>query len=234
MIVFLHFKKNRKPKLCWLAGFLAVLTITTGFPALASHEEQRVTRLRPGILLFADPELRDPNFSQSVVLLVDYSRGGAMGLIINRPTEIPLKEALPDLDGIQEKSPPLYFGGPVARNSMVVLLRSEKPIEGIKKVLRDVYYTTSKDLLEETLQARSSHQGIRVYAGYSGWAPGQLDHEVSRGDWVIGKARTEIIFSKDPSDAWHEIFNVQEQIEIHGPGKKTVPLQEKDNDRHRT
>jgi putative transcriptional regulator len=192
---------------------------------ISSVDGRPVARLRQGVFLFAVPELRDPNFHQTVVLLINYEPGGAMGVIINKPTEIPLDEALPDIQGTEGHPLSLYFGGPVTPNRMLVLLRSDKPVRGALKVFKDVYYTGSKYLLEETLKEQDSHRKLRVYAGYAGWAPGQLDNEVNRGDWVISPADPDMIFSNDPDKIWPEIHKIQEQIEIHNPSRtrKKIP-----------
>jgi len=186
-------------------------------------DDRPVARLKPGVFLFAVPELHDPNFSQTVVLLIHYEKAGAMGVIVNKPTEFSLEEVLPDLEEIQGQSLPVFFGGPVSQNRMLVLLRSNKPPKGALKVFKDVYYTGDKNALIEILQKRSSHKAVRVYAGFAGWAPGQLEHEVSRGDWVIAYANADMIFTEDPSKVWPEIFNIQEQIEIHIPKNKRMP-----------
>jgi putative transcriptional regulator len=180
-------------------------------------DDHPVARLKPGVLLFAVPELRDPNFFQTVVLLIHYEKAGAMGVIINKPTEFSLDEVLPDLEEAQKPPLPVFFGGPVSQNHMLVLLRSKKPPNGAIKVFKDVYYTGDKDVLIQMLRKQSSHKDLRVYAGFAGWAPGQLEHEVSRGDWVVSYANADMIFSEDPSKVWPEIFKIQEQIEIRNP-----------------
>ncbi len=170
--------------------------------------------LKQGVLLFAIPELRDPNFFQTVVLLIDYEKEGAMGVIINKPTEVSLDEVLPDVEEIQGQSLPVFFGGPVDQNHMIVLLRTDNPPKKTLKVFKDVYFTGSKDVLVERLKKHDSHDKVRVYAGYAGWTAGQLEHEVSRGDWVISNADADMVFSEDPSTIWPQIFKIQEEIEI--------------------
>lgn len=219
----------RKSRRTWLAALLVGLCLTFGSPAPASHEQRLVARLKQGEFLFANPELRDPNFFHSVVLLVNYEKGGAMGLIINKPTEISLNEALPDVKGIGGQALSVFFGGPVSRNQMLVLLRPEHPFKETQKVFKDVYYTGSKDVLIEMLGRPGAQKKVRVYAGYTGWAPGQLEHEVSRGDWIIGNADAEMIFSEDPSKSWPEVFKLQEQIEIHGPHDDRNPDRREQN-----
>ncbi|MCI0529881.1 MAG: YqgE/AlgH family protein [Nitrospira sp.] len=202
--------------------------IVIGFQDEAVLQQSPVASLRQGVLLFSIPELRDPNFSQTVVLLINYEKEGAMGVIINKPTEISLDEALPDVEGIQGQSLPVFFGGPVDRNHMIVLLRTNKPPKNTLRVFKDVYFTGSKDVLLETLKKHDSHEKVRVYAGYAGWAAGQLEHEVSRGDWVISNADPDMIFVEDPSKIWPQIFNLQEEIEIRNPPSHEPPESHED------
>ena len=209
---------------------MMVLCFLAGSSATASHEERRVARLKQGVLLFAIPELRDPNFLHTVVLLIRYEKAGTTGLIINRPTEIPLAQAFPDVEGIEGISRPLFFGGPVNRNLLMGLLSSKKPPHEAQKVIDHIYFTQNGETLIDALRSLDPDKEVRVYAGYAGWAPGQLESEVSRGDWIISNADPEIIFSKDPSQIWPEIFRIQEQMEIHDPPLDRSPHRKKNND----
>jgi len=173
--------------------------------------------LRQGAFLFASPGLRDPNFFQTVVLLVTYGEGGASGLIINRPTRIPLPKALPDIEGIEKLSQPVYFGGPVNLDHMLALLRTDGSLPDAQKVLADIYFTANRKTLTDALQNRNPGNTIRVYAGYSGWGPGQLDREFTRGDWVILDGDPESVFAEDPSKIWSTFFESKDKIQIRFP-----------------
>ncbi len=200
-----------------VATSVLCLWIVVGFQGRAVLQESPVASLKQGVLLFSIPELRDPNFFQTVVLLINYEKEGAMGVIINKPTEVSLDEALPDVEEIQGQSLPVFFGGPVDQNHMIVLLRTNKPPKKTLKVFKDVYFTGSKDVLVERLKKHDSHDKVRVYAGYAGWTAGQLEHEVSRGDWVISNADADMVFAENPSTIWPQIFKIQEEIEIRNP-----------------
>lgn len=180
-------------------------------------------RLQAGSFLFAVPELRDPNFYQSVILLVDYGPSGAMGLIINRATDLPLSQALSHVEGAEDLSGFLYFGGPVGRHLLLALLRSEEPLEGTQRVFDGVYFTQGLQPLTEALAGKEPDKRVRVFGGYAGWAPGQLEREVRRGDWVITRADADQVFAGDPDRVWPEIFEIQEQIEIRGPAPDRPP-----------
>ena len=200
----------------WVAC-LMLLGIVPGIPADASDSVPSGEPLRPGIFLFSSPRLQDPNFLHTVVFLISYGKEGASGLIINRPTKIPLSEAIPDLEGTEKLSKPIYFGGPVNTNLMLVLLRSDSSLEGARKVLGNIYFTASRKILTDVLGNPDPDKRVRVFAGYSGWAPKQLDAEFVRGDWVIQDADPGAVFSEDPSKIWPAFFEGQEKIQIHFP-----------------
>jgi len=167
---------------------------------------EKKTELARGKFLVASQELIDLNFSQTVVLLIEYGPKGAMGLIINRPTDVRLSELLPDIEGLAHRGENLFIGGPVARNQLLMLIRSDHEIEGAHLVFEDVYVSASRAVLEEMARHGVAGENFRVYAGYAGWAPSQLDQEFSRGDWHVLRAYTETVFEKEPSRIWTELI----------------------------
>ena len=210
-----------------LVILLITVTLAVAAPAGTDDEfAQPASRLRTGILLFAIPELRDPNFGQTVVLLTHYSRQGANGLIINRPTEISLREALPEFEAGRKFTLPLFFGGPVSRHRIHALIRPDQPPEDTLKVFGNTYFTADPEIIKGVTEERDPDRKVRIYTGYAGWAPGQLENEVMRGDWVIAPADTGTVFSEDPDSIWPRIFDLQEQIEIRNPSPwPTTPAQ---------
>jgi putative transcriptional regulator len=160
--------------------------------------------LAAGRFLVAAPKLRDANFARSVVLIVDYDETGALGLIINRPTQVRLSTALPHLPAIADRADRIYVGGPVAAQRVVLLIRAPEVPPNAGLVFEDVY--VSSDLA--TLEAAAADEAtrFRAYAGYAGWAPGQLDGEVLRGDWYVAPAQAEVVFSADPESVWPELI----------------------------
>lgn len=162
------------------------------------------TGLAKGKFLVAGRHLNDPNFSETVVLLLGYSQQGALGVIINRPTEVSLAEALSE--AVQPRPPTgqVYIGGPVGRSSMLLLLQSEARAEETEHVFRDVYFSGSLAVLQRMIEKKESR--FRVYAGHAGWAPGQLDSEVARGDWHIVSADVAHIFRTPAEKVWPELI----------------------------
>ena len=158
------------------------------------------------VFLVASRELRDPNFRETVVLVTHPRQGGPWGVIINRPLPQPLSEVFPDHETLKGRKDVLYFGGPVARDGLVFLARSAKPPPRSVPVLRNVYFTGDADWIDSHLKQADPTRGLRVYSGYSGWAPGQLQLEIERGGWHVLPADAETVFDKDPSLIWPELI----------------------------
>ena len=157
------------------------------------------SRLARGKFLVANRSLQDPTFVETVVLLVDYDDHGALGVVVNRPTGVPLTEALPEVKELRKRKDPIFLGGPVARDRMVLLLRANTAPPESVQVFDQVYATGSLSALRRSL---GHGEAVRAYAGYAGWGPGQLDSEVQRGDWLIGPADSKAIFDDKPDDIW--------------------------------
>ncbi len=202
----------------------AGLLILWGSSPVVANEVRLSASPKAGMFLYAVPELPDSNFLHTVVLLVSYDEAGAMGFIINRPTDIPVDQVLPDMEGRDKLSRPLYFGGPVSRDQIYVILRTYKKHEGAVKVFDDVFFSWSLEVLAEGLKQKEPDKDLRIYSGYSGWGPGQLDREIKRGDWVIAKADREKVFSENPDSVWPEIFKIREKIEVYQRNPSWVPV----------
>jgi putative transcriptional regulator len=158
------------------------------------------------IFLVAARELNDPNFRQTVVLVTHPQEGGPWGVIINRPLQQRLSEVFTDQEKLKGRKEVLYFGGPVQRDGLVFLVRSASPPPRSVALLRDVFFTGDTDWIDKQLKRPEPTRGLRVYAGYSGWAPGQLQREIARGGWHVHPADAETVFDKAPSRIWPELI----------------------------
>ena len=163
--------------------------------------------LAKGKFLVASRQLLDPNFKETVVLLVDYGLDGAMGLVINRPSTVKLATVFPDIKELKQRKDTIYVGGPVDVNKMLLLVRSPKMPEGATTVTPGVYISSSWKVLENLMKKKENQdEHFRLFAGYAGWAPSQLDFERTRGDWYVLKADAETVFSENPSEVWPELI----------------------------
>ena len=156
-----------------------------------------------GQLLIAGPALLDPNFWRTVVLVIQHSEEGALGLVINRPSETSVGDAVPQLEELLDPGDPVFVGGPVQPSAVIVLAEFEDPSDAALLAFDDVgVLGTSSSPEELTVGVRSG----RAFVGHAGWGPGQLDSEVERGDWILEPASLEDAFSAEPRALWSEVL----------------------------
>ena len=155
-----------------------------------------------GHLLIAGPGLLDPNFRRTVVLVGEHSEEGALGVILNRASETTVDEAVPELTALVDGIESVHVGGPVQPSAIVVLAEFIDPERADALVLDSVGFLPSEvdpDALGELRRAR-------VYAGYAGWGPGQLDDELEEGSWIVEPALPEDVFTGDPDELWSDVL----------------------------
>jgi putative transcriptional regulator len=158
------------------------------------------------VFLIASPGLHDPNFRETVVL-VTHPRGGApWGVIINRPLDRRLSEVFTEHEALKKRKDVLFSGGPVGREGLVFLVRSPKSPPRAVPILRDVYIVSDIRWIDGLLRRPEPTRGLRVYAGYAAWGPGQLQREIERGGWHVLPADAATVFDKDPVDIWPELI----------------------------
>jgi putative transcriptional regulator len=164
-------------------------------------------------LLLSMPQLQDPNFARTVVLLCDYGPEGAFGLVLNRPTEMPASSMVrlePPVSGANDM--PLWIGGPVEPQRGWILFGDDAsgspapgatpPPQGEFKFIRDgLYLSTSVTILREVLETSPAPRA-RVLAGYAGWGPGQLDDELAQSAWLLAEIDLDIVFDIPAAAMW--------------------------------
>jgi len=177
-----------------------------------------------GMFLIASRALADPNFSESVVLLLEYDAQGALGLIVNRPTRLTLTDLLPEMDELKERDDVVYLGGPVSKNRIVLLMRSEEHPAESGRVFADTYVSSSMETLKQVVTPGDSGRTFHAYVGYSGWGPGQLDNELSRGDWYVTPAVESLVFDRAAEEIWPELIQKNSGHWVRAPGKRLVVM----------
>ena len=182
--------------------FLALLCGLAPVPVPAQAPE-----LAAGNFLVSSRDLGDPNFSETVILLLKYDEEqGAMGLIVNRRSDLPLSRVFEDLKQAKRRTDLAYLGGPVEPGNVLALLKSSTKIEDADRVFANVYLISDKDLLEKTLADKSEPSVFHVFLGYAGWGPGQLEHEVDVGAWHILPPDAASVFDADPDAVWPRLI----------------------------
>jgi putative transcriptional regulator len=154
-------------------------------------------------------------FARSVVLLIACGPHGALGVIVNRPTKVALAKALADPPRLNGQPHPLYFGGPVALDHLTILIRAKtKPPDAVH-VIGDIYASGSMDALRAVAAHKIADASFRGYAGYAGWAPGQLEDEIARGGWKVLPASDRDVFTKDPASLWGKLIRQKAPILVN-------------------
>jgi putative transcriptional regulator len=155
-----------------------------------------------GHLLIAGPALVDPNFRRAVVLVGEHSADGALGVILNRALAATVDETVPELAVLVDGVEAIHDGGPVQPSAIVVLADFVEPERAGALVLDSVGFLPSEvdpDTLGELRRAR-------VFAGYAGWGPGQLDGELAEGSWIVEPALPDDVFTSDPDQLWSDVL----------------------------
>ena len=184
------------------ARFFGALLLLACVPAFCQTDDLAI-----GKLLVASRDLGDPNFAKTVILLVHYDEEkGAVGLVINKRTDVPISRVFHDLKEAGSRKDPVYIGGPVELNSVLALLKSAKKPDGADRVFSDVYLISDRDLLTKTLASSAEATVFHTYIGYAGWQTGQLEHEVELGAWHILPADAGTVFHADPDSVWERMI----------------------------
>src|SRR5687767_7071494 len=156
--------------------------------------------LGQGILLIADPFLKDPNFIRTVVFLCEHKEEGSFGFVLNRKFQNTLDELIPELDG---HPLPVYYGGPVQMDTIHFLHQYPNEIPGSQEVIKGVYWGGDFDVVVDLIKNETidGHK-IRFFIGYSGWSDGQLDIEMTEKTWLTVAATRKLIFHSNHEEVW--------------------------------
>jgi len=162
--------------------------------------------LAVGKMLVASRALHDPNFAQTVILLVRYNDQGVIGLILNRPTTIPISQVL-DLDSAKNCTDPAWLGGPMEPSVAFALYQTPGKLDKAESIFSGVYMITDRKLFEKTIATHPDPHVFHVYLGYAGWTQDQLQAEVKLGAWYIFPADPDSVFTSDPNSLWQTMID---------------------------
>jgi putative transcriptional regulator len=154
-----------------------------------------------GHLLIAGPDLWDPNFRRTIVLIARHDEDGAVGVVLNRPAEATVSDAAPPLTTLVGPDEPLFLGGPVQPQAAVVLAEFEHP-ENVDVVA----FGSIGFLVDEDPEAVGGIRRARVFAGHAGWGAGQLEAEMEEDSWIVEPALAEDVFTPDPDRLWSDVL----------------------------
>ncbi|HWW31919.1 MAG TPA: YqgE/AlgH family protein [Steroidobacteraceae bacterium] len=189
-----RFRRRRE-----LARALCVLAALCALPRTTPADD---TKPLTAILIKATAGLSDPFFADSVVLVMNNLGPAPVGIVINRPTPLPVARLFPDLKRLAEVPDHVYFGGPVEFESVWFLVRAAKTPEHAVQACAGVYLSASRELLLRLLGRDKPMEGLRIFMGHAGWGPGQLEAEIARGDWRLARAEPAAIFGNKSEHPW--------------------------------
>jgi len=154
-----------------------------------------------GQLLISSPALVDPNFRRTVVLVTHHDEDGAMGLVLTRPSEIRVADAVPELAALPGSDGVVHVGGPVQPEAIMALAEFDDPSDAVARVVGSVGFVSADAPVGEL-----SIRRIRVFAGYSGWGAGQLEAELGEPSWIVADAEPDDAFVADPDELWRTVL----------------------------
>ena len=191
-----------------LTGAIACIVLSSG----AVPHQERVAALKRGALLYAMPELPDPNFARTVVLLLEHGSDGSLGVVLNRPTARTVDEALDVTAGTSGIDLHVSWGGPVQPEAVLSLVRTARSGPRARTILGEVHLTPDLDEVKQVLGERGGRLRVRIFSGYAGWGRGQLEAEVRAGNWVPEPADAATVFSTEPSLMWEKVREILRRL----------------------
>jgi putative transcriptional regulator len=156
--------------------------------------------------LVASPEMRDPIFRNSVIMMLPTIQAPLLaGVIINEPTGTAAHEVFPHFPALKGDPSSAYFGGPVDNGQPILVLRTSHPPGKAMKVFDDVYVSTDADTIAEILKDGAGPANLRIFLGRAQWGPEQLQTEIMREAWYVAPPDADQVFSADPAHLWHKL-----------------------------
>jgi len=183
------------------AGLLALLLVS-GSPPLASGAAPPKSKTLTSIVIVAQDAVADPNFGGSIVVVMNNLGPAPVGIIINRPMPLSVARLFPKLKHLAQVSDKVYYGGPVEFGTVWYLFRAKTAPASAIRVCDGVYVGSDDKLLLKLLGRAKPMEGLRIFIGHAGWAPGQLEAEIQGGAWTPRRADAASIFDAKPLLPW--------------------------------
>ena len=195
-------------------GLVASLAVA-GVADVASQVplSRNPAEVRAGRLLYAAPGMGDPRFAETVILIIEHNRDGTAGVVINQPTEVSLRKALPDLPEARRSELSVYWGGPVQPEVTIALFREPGASQSSQRMLPGVYLSRDSEDLRAVLAAPRPDRNVRIYSGYAGWSRGQLASEMQKNQWLLDDGDASQVFAPDPTRLWERVHAILARLE---------------------
>ena len=163
-----------------------------------------------GRLLLATPPLDDPNFDRTVIYIIEHHLEGALGVVINRPSDETLDAPLDRWEDLQAVPGAVFLGGPVEPDALIALALANDPVTEASEELSPISgRVASADLTVDPVFVGGLVKSVRIFRGYAGWGPGQLEGEIDEGAWLVLDAEPDDVFAPEPDELWRTILRRQ-------------------------
>lgn len=192
----------------------AIFALTAGFLLLSSlglAQSMRPEDLAQGKIIITPRNAPDPHFSNSVILLAHYDASGALGLMLHYKSDLAIGKALKGITGAEKRTDTVFVGGPVELPVVFALLRTKAAPTGVSRVAGDVYLMTSRQSIAAALTEGRAASDLRIFIGYCGWGPGQLEREVRRSGWYVFNYDEGLVFDEHPDTLWNRLIDKTER-----------------------
>lgn len=192
----------------------AIFALTAGFLLMSSlglAQSMRPEDLAQGKIIITPRNAPDPHFSNSVILLAHYDASGALGLMLHYKSDLTIGKALKGVTGAEKRTDTVFVGGPVELPVVFALLRTKAAPTGVSRVAGDVYLMTSRQSIATALTEGRPASDLRIFIGYCGWGPGQLEREVRRSGWYIFNYDEGLVFDEHPDTLWNRLIDKTER-----------------------
>jgi putative transcriptional regulator len=177
-------------------------------------QPRKTEDLALGKILVTPRQSPDPPFAESVILIVRYGSQGALGLMVNRRTTVPISRALQELPAAAGHSDPVFVGGPVELDTVFALARAPRNTEGSTKVFGGISFISAMTPLQKAISGDTSPKALRIFLGYCGWGASQLESEVRRGGWFIVDPQEDVVFTPEPAKLWDKLIAGTEGVNV--------------------
>ena len=186
-----------------LTCLIALFILNVSFAA--SGKSRAHGNLSKGVFLVATDKLNGFSLKKSVIYITQHDKTGTSGFIVNRPTNLTINEAFPETHASDSTNNTLYFGGPLHSQYLFILTQTDSP-DGLHPINRQVHFGTGEEM---KMRLHSETKDIiRTYAGFMSWGPGQLESELSEGDWILAPGNIKQLFADDTSEIWKTLYRL--------------------------
>lgn len=178
---------------------------------ISQDAKRYLENVRDGCILLSSDALEDPNFKTTIVLMCVYNKEGAFGLIVNRPSYMPIGEVFDIAEEYRNEKRCFYIGGPVQQESLHVIQLKQEGAKNAHQVAPLVFLGGEWNFIEEILQEYPAT--TRLFLGYSGWGPGQLETEIAEGAWEVYTVDTFDFLTKWEKPLYHDLYSIREHLQ---------------------